>query len=285
MPTVPTARHPAPYVLAASLPQKLPDARIRYGEDSPVQFADLRLPGSKPPTDGFPVVIFVHGGGWLADWTKDYAAPFVEALTDTGFATWDLEFRRMGNRNGGYPGTFHDVGAATDHLRDVARSYPLDLGRTVAIGHSTGGHLALWLAGRHRLRADSPLFNADPLPLKGVISLGGVNDLEHSLKHGGRTDILDLHGVTSIAAAAPLFVDTSPACLIPFGIPQVLVLGTLEEDWRRDMTRVYAEHARQLGDRLRLLEPHGLDHFDIVDPLGPALDLVAREAWALVQSD
>lgn len=278
-----TARHPHPHALAASLPKTLPDARIRYGEASPVQFADLRLPRTAPPPGGFPVAIFVHGGGWLADWTKDYAAPFVEALTGAGLATWDLEFRRMGNRNGGYPETFRDVGLAADYLREVARSYPLDLGRIVAMGHSTGGHLALWLAGRRNLRPESPLFVSDPLPLKGVISIGGVNDLEHSLEVGGRTDVLTLLGATSVVEAAPLFGETSPLRLLPFGVPQVLVLGTLEGDWRIEMTRAYAETVKQSGDALRLLEPEGMDHFDVVDPLGPAFDLIATELLDLVR--
>lgn len=276
------ARHPHPHALAASLPKTLPDARIRYGEASPVQFADLRLPRTPPPPGGFPVAVFVHGGGWLADWTKDYAAPFVEALTGAGLATWDLEFRRMGNRNGGYPETFRDVGLAADHLREVARSYPLDLNRVVAMGHSTGGHLALWLTGRHNLRPESPLFVPDPLPLKGVISLGGVNDLEHSLEFGGRADILTLLGATSATEAASLFNETSPLRLLPFGVPQVLILGTLEDDWRIEMTRAYAETAKRSGDVVRLLKPEGMDHFDVVDSFGPAFALIAPEVVALV---
>lgn len=284
MPTAPEARHPSSHALAATLPRRLPDARIRYGDASPVQFADLRLPPREPPPAGFAVAIFVHGGGWLADWTKDYSAAFVEALTNAGLATWDIEFRRMGTRNGGYPETFRDVAMAADHLREVARSHPLDLRRAIAIGHSSGGHLALWLAGRASLQAGSPLFTPDPLPLKGVISLAGVNDLERSLELGGRTDILSLLGVTSATEAVPLFDHTSPARLIPFGMPQVLILGTLEDGWRREMTGAYAEAARRAGDTVRLLEPEGLDHFDVVDPLGPALALVSREALALADA-
>jgi len=239
------------------------------------------LPRTVPPPDGFPVVIFVHGGGWSADWTKDYAACFVEALTRAGLATWDLEFRRMGNRNGGYPETFRDVGLGADHLREAARSYPLDLGRVVAIGHSTGGHLALWLAGRRNLRSGSALFVPDPLPLKGVVSLGGVNDLELSLTLGNRTDVLTLLGVASAAEAVPLFAETSPPRLLPFGVPQVLVVGTLEEDWRVEMTRAYAAAAERSGDPVRLSIPEGIDHFDVMDPLGPAFALIAQEAVAL----
>tara|TARA_Y100000782_G_scaffold43333_1_gene48444 strand:- start:13019 stop:13900 length:882 start_codon:yes stop_codon:yes gene_type:complete len=268
-------------MLAASLPRTLPDARIRYAEESPVQFADLRMPKTTPPPSGFPVVVFVHGGGWLSDWTKDYSTPFVERLTEAGFVTWDIEFRRMGNRNGGYPETFCDVGKATDYLREVAKSYPLDLNKIVGMGHSTGGHLALWLAGRRNLQPGDPLFVPNSLPLKGVISIGGVNDLEHSLEFGGRTDILQLLGAESAVIASQLFAFTSPARLLPFRIPQVLILGSLEDSWRKDMTYAYAETARQSGETVKLVEPEGMDHFDVVDPLSSALPLIAQEVRAM----
>jgi len=271
-----------PHGLAALLPKTLPCTRIRYGDDSPVQFADLRLPDATPPAAGFPVILFVHGGAWLADWTKDYTAPFVEALTAAGFATWDVEFRRIGNSGGGYPGTFLDVARAADHLRTVARAYPLDLANVIGVGHSSGGHLALWLAARAGLPAGSALHGADPLRLKGVISIAGVNDLEHALEHGGRADILHMLGTGSASEAAGLFAETSPARLLPFGMPQALVVGTLEEPWRIAMTAAYARAAVQAGDRVELIEPAGLDHFAVVDPSGPAVAIVAGAARAML---
>ncbi|WCT79157.1 alpha/beta hydrolase [Novosphingobium humi] len=275
------ARHPHPYALAASLPKTLPDARIRYGEDSPVQFADLRIPKGHTPAGGFPVIIFIHGGGWLADWTKDYSAPFVEALTSAGFATWDVEFRRMGNCKGGYPSTFQDVARAADHARALAPSFPLDLDRVIAIGHSSGGHLALWLAGRGGLSSESPLYAADPIRLKGVISIAGVNDLDYALEHGTRADILQLLD-TIREQADPLMAQTSPARLLPMDVPQTLIVGTAEDRWRRDMTHHYAQAALRAGDAVQLLEPEGLDHFDVVDPAGPAFELVVAAAKAMV---
>lgn len=280
----PTPNHPHPFDLAASLPVRLPEARIRYSAESPVQYGDLRLPKAAPPPAGFPVIVFVHGGGWTADWSKDYASPFVEALAEAGFATWDLEFRRLGNLGGGYPGTFHDVAAGADHLSEIALHHPLDLRRVIAIGHSTGGHLALWLAGRRNLPAGSALYTPDPLPLKGVISLGGVNDLEASLRIGNRTDILPLLGVSSLPEAMPRFAETSPAQLLPFGIPQVLVAGSLEDAWRKEMTASYAERARQSGDAVDLVTPEGIDHFDIVDAQGPMLAPILGQARRLVGS-
>lgn len=276
--------HTQPHNLAASLPKALPDARIRYGDDSPVQFADLRLPTNDAPEYGHPVVVFIHGGGWLADWTKDYSAPFVEALTDVGFATWDIEFRRMGNSGGGYPEMFRDVAKAADHLQHVSTIYPLDITRVVAMGHSSGGHLALWLAGRANLDLNAPLYMPNPHRFRGVVSIGGVNDLEHSLEHGGRNDILRMLGSISASEAKHLFAHTSPARLLPLGLRQVLILGTEEALWRREMTHAYAETARLTGDDVLLIEPQGLDHFDVVDPHGPAFADIAEATKKLVET-
>ncbi|MCW2389607.1 acetyl esterase/lipase [Sphingobium sp. B11D3B] len=269
--------HANPLILAASLPRSLPDARIRYSDVSPVQFADLRLPHTMPPPGGFPVVIFIHGGGWLADWTKDYSTLFVEALTNTGVATWDVEFRRMGHVGGGYPDVFHDVALAADHLREVMRTYPLDLSRVIAVGHSTGGHLALWLAGRRNLDPAGPLYAVDPLPLHGVVSIGGVNDLEQALKLGNRTDILRMLGLANPEDAAALFTETSPVHLLPLGIPQTLVIGELEEPWRIEMTLGYAQVAEKSGDRVRVVKPEDANHFDVIDPHAPVFAMIASE--------
>ena len=259
-----------------------PDARLRYAQVSPVQFGDLRLPSSEPTRDGHPVIIFVHGGGWLADWTKDYSERFVEALTKAGFATWDLEFRRMGNEGGGYPGTFLDVAAGTDHLRKLAEHHPLDLSRVVAVGHSSGGHLALWLAGRRNLPASSPLHADDPLPLAGVVSLAGVNDLARSLAFGNRTDTLKLSGIESQGEAGARFAETDPAQLLPFAIPQALIVGSLDAEWRITMTRAYAEDARKAGDVVTVDVPEGANHFDVVDSRSPALEMVTVAIRAMI---
>jgi len=269
-------RNPSPLDTVEWLPKTQPGVRILYASESALQFGDLRLPAGAPPKSGFPVVIFVHGGAWLSDWNKNYSERFVESLAGKGFATWDLEFRRMGNSGGGYPGTFLDIAAGTDHLRILAKSYPLDLGRVVAVGHSSGGHLALWLAGRKNVPTASSLYTINPLPLAGVVSLAGVNDLERSLELGNRKDVLDLLDIESQQAAGNHFAETNPRRLLPFGIPQALIVGTLDAEWRIAMTREYAEAARATGDSVELTIPEGANHFDVVDPEGPAVAMVAE---------
>lgn len=264
------------------LPRSQPVARIRYADTSPVQFGDLRLPHQPAPRKGYPVVVFVHGGRWRSDFSKDYTAPFVEKLTAAGLATWDLEFRRIGNPGGGYPGTFADVGAGADHLRELARRYPLDIDRVVAVGHSSGGHLALWLAGRNRLPEASELRSVDPLKLAGVVSIAGVNDLEQSLTRGGRADVLTLLGVERLDEAGERLASADPARLLPFGIPQTLLLGSKDDDWRIAMTADYAKRALRAGDRVVHRVIKGPNHLDVVDPTGPFPELVANAVFEIM---
>ena len=264
-------------------PERLPEARIVFGERSPLQFSDLRLPSSPPPPGGYPVIVFIHGGTWLAEWSKDHTEPFAEALTEQGFATWDLEFRRIGNRNGGYPGTFEDIADGTDYLRTVAETYPLNLDQVIASGHSSGGHLALWLGGRHRLPESSPLYRANPLPLAGVISIAGVNDLELSLELGDRTDVLTLVGAESLESGAARFAETNPARLRPFGIPQTLMIGDRDSKWRLDMTERDADHANASGDPTKHVIVPGANHMDVIDPRSGFARGVALEARQILE--
>ena len=124
------------------------DHRIAYGPDA-MQFGDLRLPKGSGP---HPLAIIVHGGCWLAAFADlQLMAPLSDALTRAGIATWNIEFRSVDSRGGGWPNTLLDVASAVDHSRELAAQHPLDLKRVVVIGHSAGGHLAQWAAARHRL--------------------------------------------------------------------------------------------------------------------------------------
>src|SRR5215831_10892657 len=159
--------------------------RIAYGTHQ-LQFGELRVPSRKGP---YPVAIVVHGGCWVAKLPNmderavgmENMRPVAAALTDAGIATWNIEYRRLGNDGGGWPGTFQDVARATDFVRTLARDYELDLARVIAVGHSAGGHLALWLAARGRLAPTSDLYVKDPLRLTGVLDLDGPADLKATL--------------------------------------------------------------------------------------------------------
>src|SRR6266852_7735698 len=141
------------------------DTRLRYGSD-PNQFGDLRVPKSKGP---FPVVMTIHGGYWRAKYDLAHTGHLCAALTAKGVATWNIEYRRVGNKGGGWPGTFEDVASAYRFLPQIAKRYNLDPARTAIMGHSAGGQLALCLA------AHEP-------SVKRVISLAGVADLQQAFE-------------------------------------------------------------------------------------------------------
>ena len=158
----------------AALPSRAPDQRITYGTESS-QYGELRIPAG---TGSHPLVVLIHGGCFKAAYaTAHYFGAMADALKADGIATWNIEYRRLGEPGGGWPGTYLDVGQAVDHVRAIAGQYHLDLGRIVVVGHSAGGHLAMWTAARRRLTNASELYAADPLPVSGVMDLAGPVDM------------------------------------------------------------------------------------------------------------
>ncbi len=194
-----------PDLLGRPLPR--PSERVAYGPGS-MQFGELWLPVGKGP---FPVVLMIHGGCWRSNIAKlsimNYAA---HDLAARGVAVWNIEYRGIDRPGGGYPGTFEDAAAAADALRGVAASHHLEVDRVIAVGHSAGGHLALWLAGRPSLPKSSVLWRPHPLPIAGVVSLGGVPDLTTAAAGCGEDSVRGLVGEPS-AARPDVLADTSPA--------------------------------------------------------------------------
>ena len=145
-----------------SLTAPPPDQRIAYGP-GPLQFGNLRLPKKPGP---HPVLVFVHGGCWLSQFSIAHAAALEQAIADSGIAVWSIEYRRVGDDGGGWPNTFTDVALGADYLRTIAPKYSLDLNRVIVGGHSAGGQFALWLAARKRIPPGSELHTANPLTVK-----------------------------------------------------------------------------------------------------------------------
>ncbi len=153
-------------------PRIEPDFRYAYGGDSQ-QFGELTLPRSSPP---HPVVILVHGGGYREIYDLSPLGSLAASLADAGFAVWNIEYRRHGN-GGEFPQIFLDVAAAADHLRQIADAHRLNLDQVISMGHSAGGHLALWLAARHRIERSSPLFADRPVPVHAILALAPFADI------------------------------------------------------------------------------------------------------------
>jgi acetyl esterase/lipase len=247
------------------------DHRLPYGPED-YQFGDLRLPelagGRRAP-----LVVFLHGGWWKAEYDLTYAGHLCNALKREGIATWSIEYRRVGDAGGGWPGTFQDVAAGFDYAAKLAQSHPIDLTRVIVMGHSAGGHLAFWLAGRHHVPEASPLHTPRPaVPIHGAISLAGAVDLRLTTDLSGyfmfahdKQEVFDLMG-GSPKQFPERYASGSPGDLLPLNVPQTLLQGTEDSQIPPDLPRRWAENARRVGDAVTVTMLKGAGHFDVVDP-------------------
>ena len=255
-----------------------PNATVHYGSD-PLQVVDVWVPAGPGP---HPTALMVHGGCWQTEIADRTIMNWIaDDLRRRGIAVWNIDYRGVDRPGGGYPGTFQDAAAATDALRAHAAEYHLDIGRVVAIGHSAGGHLALWLAGRPRLPAGSPLRTADPLPIAAAISLGGLPDLEEAARSEngcGNEVVVRLTGGIRAGRIDP-FTDTSVPRLAPLGVPQVLINGRQDRIIPVAYAEGYARPMRAAGDdvRVRMLDATG--HVELVAPETAAWAAAVEELW------
>ncbi|MDO9453258.1 MAG: alpha/beta hydrolase [Stagnimonas sp.] len=270
MSTVVTAATPHPATMpitwkqVAAMPQPPAGEKISYGE-APQQFGELRVPKGKGP---FPVVVLIHGGCWLAAYDYQYINPLAAALTAQGMATWTIEYRRLGDEDGGWPNTLLDVAKATDHLRVIAETHPVDTARVISMGHSAGGHLALWLGARHKLAKTSELYLPTPLALKGVVGLAAITDL--NTYRVGPVDSCNA-SVDQLMGGTPTrhplrYAEASPRLLLPLGVPQWLVQGGKDPIVPMESVQAYATAARQAGDDGTVSVDPDLGHFDPAVP-------------------
>jgi acetyl esterase/lipase len=242
--------HNAKMTPILDLPPPHADVRIPYGA-TPEQFGDLRVPPGPGP---HPVVIFIHGGYWRAAYGLEHAGHLCAALKQAGVATWSLEYRRIGNPGGGWPGTGEDILSGAEFLEKLAALYALDLKRVVAVGHSAGGQLALWLAAQHKIA------------LRGVVSLAGVSDLRRAYElHLSHDAVVELLGGTP-EQVPRRYAEASPMDLLPISVPVRLIHGTRDDTVPLEFSRRYLAAAEAKGDDVRLIELEGAGHFQLIDP-------------------
>lgn len=239
---------------------------VSYGSDRS-QRADLHLPSGAGP---HPVMIVLHGGSWQARYGRIVMRGLAGDLVRRGWAVWNVEYRRVGN-GGGWPATFADVAAAVDRLPELDAS--LDLERVSVLGHSAGGHLALWAAARDRLPAGAPgAIDGEPrVRLRQAIAQAGVCDLAGAYRRwgGGAARALMGGGPDEV----PERYDAGdPLRLLPARMPVLLVHGTLDETVSVKLSRAYERAARAGGGEVELVEIDGAggSHRSHIDPRGPA---------------
>lgn len=243
------------------------DRTVRYGR-SPEQVADLRSPRGVAPAAGWPVVVLIHGGFWRDRYRRDLMVPLAADLAGRGYASWNLEYRRVGPTGGGVPSTLEDVAAAVDALASVADDAPVDLGRVAVVGHSAGGHLALWVAGRSSLPAGAP--GASPVVRPcAAVGQAPVAALTAGTSLGDGA-VLDFVGGTP-AQLPERYAVTDPVGLVGHGVPVLLVHGEGDDTVPLDQSERYEAAASAAGDPVELLRAPG-DHFTVIDP--------ASDLWA-----
>jgi len=265
-----------------TLPVNPADHHLAYGDD-PNQFGELRVPVRVGP---HPVVVLVHGGCWKAEYaTLRDLGPIGDALKKDGIATWNIEYRRLGEPGAGWPGTYLDVGRAIDHLRQIAPEYSLDLARVVVLGHSAGGHLAMWSGTRQQIPDNSPLYIPNPLRLRGIINLAGTVDMTQNIAN--MDDRCQDTVVPRMLGGSPDSVpdryrQVSASAMLPLGVPQILIWGQRDDFIPRPLIAKYASAAQKAGDRAQLIIVPNVGHFETASPASPAWQIVRKAVLSLL---
>ena len=257
-----------------------------YGSDRS-QRADLYLPaaagrrsgrasGPGPGSGPHPVIVLIHGGSWTARYGRAVMRGLAGDLRRRGWAVWNIEYRRVGD-GGGWPATFDDVAAAIDHLPEL--DAPLDLERVTVLGHSAGGHLALWAAGREHLPAGASghIVGAPRVRLERVVAQAGVCDLADAHRRWGGGAVRALMG-GSPEELPERYAVGDPMRLLPLSVPALLVHGTLDDTVSVKLSRNYERAARAAGGQVELVEVPGEAgrHRAHIDPRGLAWAEVTR---------
>ncbi len=258
---------------------------FRYGPH-PAQVADLALPDAALSDGALPdgalpdgeagavggVVISIHGGFWRARYDRSLEHAVAADLLTRGWAVWNIDYRGVGG-GGGWPETFMDVATAVDLLAQVAPSRGLSLDRVAVLGHSAGGAMALWAAGRHRLPDGAPGARPQMRP-NAVVAQAAVCDLAAAARERlGTGAVRDLMGAGPDEAPARYHL-ASPAALLPLGVPILLVTGDADDDVPAEQSSVFACRAQEAGDDVTLAVVPGEGHYGHLDPRSPLWQLV-----------
>jgi acetyl esterase/lipase len=262
-----------PWSRIEELPRPPAGEVIAYG-DAPSQYGELRLPDGEGP---FPVAVLIHGGCWQFEYAVDYIAPLAADLNAHGIATWAIEYRRLGEAGGGWPGTFDDVVAGLARLETVVEDRPIDTDRMVLVGHSAGGHLALWLASREHVVTGHRWNDGVPDGLQGVVGLAAITDLaEYAAGSGDCSAAVPLLLGDDESLYADRLGLASPDRLMPPAVPVHLVHGREDPIVPLSQSLVYVNNVNRSGGSASETLVDGAGHFDPVAPF--------TDAWAQARS-
>jgi acetyl esterase/lipase len=246
-----------------------PPTVVRYGAHR-AQYYELHRPAGRGPHR---VVVLVHGGFWRLPWDRTLMRPLAEDLVARGYAAVNLEYRRLGEEGGGWPGSCADVEAALSRLGEQGGGDPsLDLDGLALVGHSAGGHLALWVA------------HHTDLAVRLVVSQAGVADLRAAVRdrldeeNGRPPAALEFIGAPP-EEAPDAYPPASPIELVPLGrgVRQLVLHGDADNRVPQRQSLDYARAAEAAGDDVRLVKFTGMGHFELIDP--------AHESWQVTMAE
>ncbi len=235
-----------------------PVETITYGPDSD-NVGDLRIPEGPGP---HPVAVLLHGGFWRNTAARDLLDAAAVDLTERGWATWNVEFARVGG-GGGWRATTADVAAAVGSLAEFAEGHQLDLERVIAVGHGSGGQLALQAAA-----------GAKELPISAVVTLAPIGDLEAAHRAGIGSDAVNAFTRRTPEQSPERYAAASPIRNLPIGVPLLVVHGDEDDQVPAAISRSFAGRAADEGDTVIYHELEGVGHDELIDP--------ATRAWAKV---
>jgi acetyl esterase/lipase len=238
--------------------------KIPYGPGEYL-FGELRLPSGPGP---HPAAIVIHGGYWRAAYDLKHIGHLCAALVREGIATWNLEYRRIGNPGGGWTGTFDDVRAGASHLSKLTN---IDKTRMIALGHSAGGHLALWLAKQKAI------------DLRGVVPLAPVADLRRAWELKLSSNVVEEFLGGSPSQVPDRYRAASPIEMVPLGVRQRVIHGEHDDLVPISISRAYVAAAKSKGDDVTLIEPPGAGHFELIDPRSSAWPVVRDTCLGLLK--
>ncbi|GAB2916235.1 alpha/beta fold hydrolase [Rhodococcus aerolatus] len=266
---------PHPVATPLRLPYAPPD-----GPPTASTVGDLVVPQGVPGR--LPVVVLVHGGGWTMPTDLTYLSPLAVDLASHGVAVWNVEYRRVGG-GGGWPTTLTDVAAAVDAVAGLPgrTGLALDTADVHVAGHSAGGHLAAWVAGRGRLPAGAP--GSGPLvEVRSALTVAGVLDLALAVERGKDRFVRGFLGGTRDEWPQRYAV-ASPVDALPVGVPVTAVHGSADLVVSPVQSSSYVARARAAGDPARLVGLPGVGHAGVVDRADPAWDRVRELLLAQVR--
>ena len=242
-----------------------PDLRRTYGPGAE-QFAEVWLP--KDTKDGAPLIVLIHGGCWLEEYDVGHIRPLATGLANQGYAVCALEYRRVGQDGGGWPGTFLDVADGVDALKalDIGG---IDIERTVFVGHSAGGHLALWAAGRKRLKPGQELYRKNPFVPRGVIGLAAITDLAGFAEGDNSCQQVTPRLMGGVAKDYPARYEQASPSRLGISAPTILLWGD------QDLVVPPDQAGKLPSATVKTIKDAG--HFDLIHPKTGAFDLLLAE--------